>query len=553
MNAVTRILALCAVLGPAAGLKADVTVTVNSSQTWLGYMNVFELPANGGAFLWGSGWGTVDLVATFSGSTLTLAPNTIGDAAEYWYIGGGAPGNPGNKIMEANMYVEPAAGSMSGQKVTFSGNVSANTLTGAHTAIAFIKDFAPDWSTYVQTTVVLTPGPFSISLDTINDPARHVQYGFQMVGPNVWITDVEPFGSVVIDADAAEPGDPNVTVDPGETWLGYVNLFNLPEPDDDGLQQFGVLDVLPPAALTAVFDGAELALTPFPFEPEDGLDDPFWYLFDAENEIYHSNKIVEANMYVEPLSGVLTGQTVVFSGVVLSNTLTAQHTCYAFIKDYAADYSSFVETRVALIPGPFSISLVTTNAPGRHVQYGFQTVGLNVWPADLASFGSVVVTAAAAGGFDEWIAGFDFSGFTDPDLSADGDPDGDGRSNLDEFGFDDDPTTGAASGKLRAGVESIGSGRALVLTLPVRGNPAFTAGAPAVSGPVDGIVYTIGGSNDLAAFDQAVSEVTPALDAGMLPLNPGWNYRSFRLDGEIGGATPRGPAGFLRAGVSPPP
>ena len=37
-------------------------------------------------------------------------------------------------------------------------------------------------------------------MPTIPVPGRHVQYGFQMVGPNVWVTDVGPFGNVQIAA-----------------------------------------------------------------------------------------------------------------------------------------------------------------------------------------------------------------------------------------------------------------------------------------------------------------------------------------------------------------
>jgi hypothetical protein len=160
-------------------------------------MNVYELPANGGGYVFGSGWGTADLVATFAGDVLTLAPNTIGDPAPYWYTPSGGPGAMGNKIMEANFYVEDNS-TLVGQNVTFSGVVQANTLTSAHTAVAFIKDFAPDYSSNVTMTVPLTPGPFSVSLATIPAPGRHVQYGFAMTGPNVWITDVAPYGSVQI-------------------------------------------------------------------------------------------------------------------------------------------------------------------------------------------------------------------------------------------------------------------------------------------------------------------------------------------------------------------
>jgi hypothetical protein len=196
-------LAACAFLGTAIVAKADLAVGVVPSAPWVGYMNVFNLPQNGGVYQYGSGWGTPDLAASFTGELLTLAPNTIGDPNSYWYTPSGGPGSVGNKIMDANFYVE--VGSLPGQTVNFSGNVLANTLAGktdangnGWTSVAFIKDFAPDYSSFVQSTAALTPGLFNISLATINDPARHVQYGFETIGPNVWITDVGPFGNIQI-------------------------------------------------------------------------------------------------------------------------------------------------------------------------------------------------------------------------------------------------------------------------------------------------------------------------------------------------------------------
>lgn len=191
-------LAALLMIGATTSAKA-ATYTVDPGASWLGFMNVFELPSNGGAYAFGSSWGTGDLRANFSGSTLILAPNTIGDPATYWYIGGGAPGAPGNKIMDASFYQE-FTGSLAGQTVTFTGEVLANSLTTAHAAVAFIKDFAPDYSSSIATTIALNPGVFSISYPTINDPARHVQFGFQMVGVNVWATDVGPFGQVDVTA-----------------------------------------------------------------------------------------------------------------------------------------------------------------------------------------------------------------------------------------------------------------------------------------------------------------------------------------------------------------
>jgi len=183
----------------------SATVTVDPSASWIGYMNVFALPSAGGGYMFGSGWGTADLTATFSGSTLTLGPNTIGDPSSYWYTPAGGPGAVGNKVMDASMYVQPADGTYTGQTLNFTGDVLANTLAGqtapngvSWTTVAFIKDFAPDYSSFNASTAPLVNGLFNISLATVSDPARHVQYGFETIGSNVWITDVGQFGNVQI-------------------------------------------------------------------------------------------------------------------------------------------------------------------------------------------------------------------------------------------------------------------------------------------------------------------------------------------------------------------
>jgi hypothetical protein len=190
--------------------QAQTSFTVDPSASWLGFMNVSDL---GQHYQFGSGWGTSDLVATFSGPVLTLAPNTIGDPNPYWYIGGGAPGATGNKIMDASMYVE-TTGTLNGQNVTFAGNVISATLAAVNpyngvpwTSVAFIKDFAPDYSSFNTITAPVTStGIFSISLNAVNDPARHVQYGFETIGSDVWATDplLASFGNIQI-APVPEP------------------------------------------------------------------------------------------------------------------------------------------------------------------------------------------------------------------------------------------------------------------------------------------------------------------------------------------------------------
>jgi hypothetical protein len=193
-----------------AGINTNAaTVAVDPSAPWQGFMNVFEIPQHGGGYVFGSPWGTVDLRATWAGPVLSLSPNTIGDPDPFWYTPAGGPGAVGNKMMDANMYVE-TTGVYAGQTVAFGGTVLANTLVGnvdangnGWTSVAFIKDFAPDYSSFVSVTAPLVNGNFNISLNTINDPARHIQYGFETIGPDVWVTDVGQYGSIQI---VPEPG-----------------------------------------------------------------------------------------------------------------------------------------------------------------------------------------------------------------------------------------------------------------------------------------------------------------------------------------------------------
>ena len=135
----------------------------------------------------------------------------------------GGPGQRGNKTMEANLYVELTDDALAGQTFTFEGNIVSNTFTAAHEAFIFIRDFAPDYSAFNETIIPATPGPFSIDLLTDPGLGRHIQYGFQTVGENVWVTDTAPFGSVVITTGAGSP--PTVPGDfDGDGFVGLSDL-----------------------------------------------------------------------------------------------------------------------------------------------------------------------------------------------------------------------------------------------------------------------------------------------------------------------------------------
>ena len=155
--------------------------------------------------------------------------------------------------------------------------------------------------------------------------------------------------------------------------------------------------------------------------------------------------------------------------------------------------------------------------------------------------------AVSSDPFNAWID--TFTTLTDPaDKTKSADPDEDGLTNAVEFALDGNPESGVATGRVRSRVETVEADQALVITLPVRAGAVFdNTPGPSADAAIDNMIYTIEGSNDLATFDQGVTEIDVS-SGDMPPLSgAGWTYKTFRLNGAVGGGTPRGPKGFLRA------
>lgn len=153
--------------------------------------------------------------------------------------------------------------------------------------------------------------------------------------------------------------------------------------------------------------------------------------------------------------------------------------------------------------------------------------------------------------YEAWAA----ENISDPELRAKHlDADSDGLDNLTEFALDSDPSSGLASGKIVTSITEIGGQPVLTLTLPVREGATFE-GSPSLRAIVDGIEYTIEGSEALAAWDLDVDEVTGAEatavqnSLGLPSLSPGWSYRTFRAPGTVSS----GPKRFLRASIEGTP
>ena len=210
---VAGLIAVCSNYNAQAGV-----VTVDGSQTWNGYMNVFELTGSGGkgAYMFGSPWGLGDVKSTVTGNTVMLEPNfncyvnNPGDA--YW-----RNGNIGNKFMEGSTFVEKSAGLLSGN-LTFTGNVDSYSLGSGYSVIAFIKglNVSNGYSTDLFEQVAIGSGStsFSVSADLTNASGLLMQYGFTVSGRNA---------------------------NPAEAGLGSAVVSAIPEPSVASLLGFGVL------------------------------------------------------------------------------------------------------------------------------------------------------------------------------------------------------------------------------------------------------------------------------------------------------------------------
>ncbi|PIX08213.1 MAG: hypothetical protein COZ75_13170, partial [Flavobacteriaceae bacterium CG_4_8_14_3_um_filter_34_10] len=139
---------LLSLLFASAFMVGQNTVTIDGSATFLGFANVFETPANGGGFVFGSPWGVPDIksVVDVSGNTVTLFPNfnTYGDnpTDPFWV---NQTTGEGNKVFEGNTFNENNS-NLLGQELTFSADVQSFTLSSEYVVKAFIKVFNADFS-----------------------------------------------------------------------------------------------------------------------------------------------------------------------------------------------------------------------------------------------------------------------------------------------------------------------------------------------------------------------------------------------------------------------
>ena len=391
----------------------EVVVEVDASASFTGFANVFETPANGGGFAFGSPWGVADIksVIDTAGNSVNLFPNfnTYADNPDdpFWVD---QTTGLGNKVFEGNTFVEDA--SLVGKTVTFEGEVESYTLSPDYETRVYIKVFNSDFSELKEVSEPLTQaGTFSITFDNPEAADAVVQYGFSVTGLNANPADEAALGNVVIVAgDGGQgPEEEVVGVDASASFTGFANVFETPANGGGFVfgSPWGVADI------KSVIDTTENTVTLFPnFNTyADNPDDPFW----VDQTTGLGNKTFEGNTFVEDTS--LVGKAITFEGEVESYTLSPDYETRVYIKVFNSDFSELKEVSEPLTQaGTFSITFDNPEAADAVVQYGFSVTGINANPADEAALGNVVIVAGDGGqGPDEEVVEVDpsatFTGF----------------------------------------------------------------------------------------------------------------------------------------------
>ena len=193
-----------------SGSNATV-INFDPTANFIGYMNVFETAANGGGYVFGSGWGVPDLKTVIDPTPVdgsaTIYPNfnTYDDnpTDPFWVD---QSTGLGNKTMEANTYIDDP--SLAQQELIWTGYVLSNTIDPSYQAEAFIKVFNADFSVLKIETAPLVQGEyFEVNYTNVEPGDTFVQYGFYVIGLNASSANEGALGNVVIGAQPAGCGD----------------------------------------------------------------------------------------------------------------------------------------------------------------------------------------------------------------------------------------------------------------------------------------------------------------------------------------------------------
>ena len=176
------------------------------------------------------------------------------------------------------------------------------------------------------------------------------------------------------------------TVDPGQNWLGYINVF-----DQADNFQFGFGEGTPSTASANWAPGPAQPLTMSPNTRlyDENVADPFW----VDQITFEANLVSEFNYYQETFDAdplAYQGQTATFGFETVANSLPAGYEAVGFIKvlDGFQTWNTYQITTLDLVAGQGAILSLLVDDSGLSaggtpfVQAGFWVKGAYVSSSD---------------------------------------------------------------------------------------------------------------------------------------------------------------------------
>ena len=399
--------ALVVGLGIIGSQAASLNVVTDPNNSFYGYENVFTngltattQPAYISQFL---GSGGLGLGAAFNNNSTVDTSGNVSIGADDWpdltdpyntdtLIWADASGTSAAICKTlSDIYCETTTVTV-GDSVTFTGTLVTNTLASPYkdNAIIFVKDYDTSWGFHGFVTLqlnTLTNGQaFSVTLPSVFGTGDHVQYGLEWAGPPVRFANAASYGVATISTNGgvvAPPPPPTniyVAIDPSQGWAGYRNVI-----DQFGANYGPASGYIGVGGQTPQFQGTISSQGVVQCAPDISLDINFHNDLNIWADATGTSGALatyDNTFYVDSTStGARGGDTVVFSGTLVTNALTdigMSSSLVAFVKDFGSDWSYYGAQTIplnTLTNGQTFTITKPINGNGDHVQWGFEWQG----------------------------------------------------------------------------------------------------------------------------------------------------------------------------------
>jgi hypothetical protein len=382
--------AATAVLAPFGVQAATQYVILDPNLSWNGFETVFTngvvntTPPPYMSDYIGAGPSLPLQASIDSSGTVTIAPDIRMDQSfpTDTLIWADASGSSTGICKVVSTYYADSTAFASGDTIIFTGSLTTNGLAAPYkdNAVVFIKDFDSSWGFRGITSVnlnTLTNGQAFAVISTVGGAGDHIQWGVEWAAPPARQATVANLGTALVSTNggtAPLPKSVNISIDHNQRWVGYqTTSITVP-------YSTGYLDLAAGDEQGTISNSDVVRCAPdLRADKLAHADTNVWLdasgLSDATNGL-----TADSVFYVDTGSLAGNGDTVIFSGQLLTNTLVDPYagSMVAFIKDFDSGWGWYGQSTLnlnTLTNGEvFSVSK-TISGGGAHIQYGFEWVG----------------------------------------------------------------------------------------------------------------------------------------------------------------------------------